>query len=80
MIIVPDTSSDDDEDDEDNDDDSDCWCPACVSLIDDEHDSKYRELWEHLAHIVKCLYRTTDKDFSGSFVVSPLSEDLVFVL
>ena len=51
MIIVPDTSSDDD-----------YWCHSCT---DDEHDGNYRQMWDDLSHIVKCVYRATDKDFSG---------------
>ncbi|CAF0737080.1 unnamed protein product [Adineta steineri] len=50
MIIVPDTSSDDD-----------YWCQSCT---DDEHDSNNRQLWDDLSHIIKCVYRATDKDFS----------------
>lgn len=34
--------------------------------MDEEENSKSRQLWDHLAHLIKCLYRSTDKDFSGS--------------
>ncbi|CAF1522707.1 unnamed protein product [Adineta ricciae] len=50
MIIVPDTSSDDE-----------YWCHSCT---DDEHDVNYRQMWDDLSYIVKCVYRATDKDFS----------------
>jgi hypothetical protein len=50
MIIVPDTSSDDE-----------CWCQSCTN---DEHDSNSRQLWDDLSHIIKCVYRATDKQFS----------------
>ncbi|UJR29165.1 hypothetical protein I4U23_010379 [Adineta vaga] len=50
MIIVPDTSSDDE-----------YWCQSCT---DDEHDMNYRQYWDELSHIIKCVYRATDKDFS----------------
>lgn len=54
MIIVPDTSSDDNNDD--------CWCQSCTSDINDMNS---RQLWDDLSHIIKCVYRATDKEFSG---------------
>lgn len=54
MIIVPDTSS------EDNDDE--CWCQTCHST---EQDSDIRQYWHDLSHIIKCIYRATDKQFQG---------------
>jgi hypothetical protein len=59
MIIVPDTSSD-----ENNDE---CWCQSCTNH---EHDSKSRQLWDDLSHIIKCVYRATDKQFSGEYFSS----------
>ena len=51
MIIVPDTSSDDE-----------CCCVSCMK---DEQDTNIHQLWEELSHIIKCVYRATDKKFSG---------------
>jgi hypothetical protein len=61
MIIVPDTSS------EENDDE--CWCQ---SYNNDEHDSNSRQLWDELSHIIKCVYRATDKQFSGWILLNHL--------
>jgi hypothetical protein len=60
MIIVPDKSSDDDDDDDDK-----CLRLSCTPLINDEHDLNNHRLWDDLSHIVKCIYRATDKEFSG---------------
>ena len=57
-MIVPDTSSE-----ENDDDDDECWCQSCTN---EEHDSNSRQLWDDLSHIIKCVYRATDKQFSGS--------------
>lgn len=59
MIIVPDTSS------EENDDE--CWCQSCRN---DEDDSNSRQYWEDLSHIIKCVYRATDKQFEGNNLLS----------
>ncbi|CAF3466512.1 unnamed protein product [Rotaria sp. Silwood1] len=53
MIIVPDTSSDDNHDE--------CWCQSCTNDVDDINS---RQLWDDLSHIIKCVYRATDKEFS----------------
>jgi len=65
------TSSDSDSDD---DDDEQCWCSACVCLMDEEEDSKSRQLWDQLSHLIKCLYRSTDKDFSENQFSNEISK------
>jgi hypothetical protein len=59
MIIVPDTSSEENDEDE-------CWFESCTN---DEHDLNSRQLWDDLSHIIKCVYRTTDKQFSGLRII-----------
>ena len=53
MIDVPDTSSDDE-----------YWCPSPINdaaLVSvDTH-----KLWHDIAHILKCVYRETDREFAG---------------
>jgi hypothetical protein len=68
MIIVPDTSS------EENDDE--CWCQSCTN---DEHDSNSRQLWDDLSHIIKCVYRTTDKQFSGLISLLIFKNEFIFL-
>ncbi len=55
MIIVPDTSSDDE-----------YWCSSCSSVNDSELISlDTRQLWHDIAHIIKCIYRETNREFTG---------------
>ena len=55
MIIVPDTSSDDE-----------YWCSSCSSVNDSDVISlDTRKLWHDVAHIIKCIYRETNREFAG---------------
>jgi hypothetical protein len=57
MIIVPDTSSDDE-----------YWCSSCSSVNDSELLSlDTRKLWHDIAHIIKCIYRETNREFAGRY-------------
>ncbi len=52
MIIIPDTSSDDE-----------YWSS---SVNDSELISlDTRKLWHDIAHIIKCIYRETNREFAG---------------
>ncbi len=56
MIIVPDISSDED------------CCSSCSSMNDSELISlDTRKLWHDIAHIIKCVYRETNREFTGIF-------------
>jgi len=55
MIIVPDISSDEE-----------YWCSSCSSVNDSELISlDTRKLWHDIAHIIKCIYRETNREFEG---------------
>jgi hypothetical protein len=57
MIIVPDISSDEDDS-----------CSSCSSMNDSELISlDTRKLWHDIAHINKCVYRETNREFTGIF-------------
>ncbi|CAF5096397.1 unnamed protein product, partial [Rotaria sp. Silwood1] len=54
VIIVPDISSDDE-----------YWCSSCSSVNDSELISlDTRKLWQDIAHIIKCIYRETNREFA----------------
>lgn len=55
MIIVPDISSDEE-----------YWCSSCSSNNDSELISvDTRKLWHDIAHVIKCIYRETNREFAG---------------
>jgi hypothetical protein len=55
MRIVPDTSSDEE-----------YCCSSCSSVNDSELVSlDTRKLWHDIAHIIKCIYRETNREFAG---------------
>ncbi|CAF4028576.1 unnamed protein product, partial [Rotaria magnacalcarata] len=68
MIIVPDTSSDDNNDE--------CWCQSCTNDLDDLNS---RQLWDDLSHIIKCVYRATDKEFSENQFSDDISKAKEYV-
>ncbi|CAF2935165.1 unnamed protein product [Rotaria sp. Silwood2] len=54
VIVVPDISSDDE-----------YWCSSCSSVNDSELISlDTRKLWQDIAHIIKCIYRETNREFA----------------
>ncbi|CAF3974226.1 unnamed protein product [Adineta steineri] len=57
MIIVPDISSDDDDDE--------YSCSTCSSVNDSELISlDTKKLWHDIAHLIKCIYRETHREFT----------------
>ncbi|CAF1148865.1 unnamed protein product [Rotaria sordida] len=54
VIVAPDISSDDE-----------YWCSSCSSINDSELISlDTRKLWQDIAHIIKCIYRETNREFA----------------